>query len=463
MEESRRKSILPLTVAKKSAIPVAAQQDRVQTSTCEPSTTLTTSDTGLKLLALGKSRSVRRKGPENHVVEPGLGRKGSIYVDSKAPRASGIIPPRLNYDKTPSRSFSKQTAQLSDGPGNINAATNYQSEAEDFPKISCTTRSGGHERSVSVTRPARAGNTLLLRGRSSSKQISASHTPSMNMLPPKQDQRPAFSTLQQHFTPKKSSKASTTSFFAPPPSNQELDDKSISAIARLQMELAQLHLLHRDSNATQAQWENSAERSLRSRFECLSRQHVELKEIACESQALINQSALLVWCQQLSDVEIAEKVQLLSRCILDIGSILDSESKLPRVLRLFEAWSDRASRIHESRRYSDHAASLSLDFVENIGDGWRAEVDSINKKLSSLSRELDSLGEVREESSVGRVLVMLKSIVSNILVELGLISSMEYEIMTQEISWVQDKIGSLADDVDRDIAASYKGVWHDEE
>ena len=459
--------MLPLVSARKSTVQVTAQQDRLdRASISERLSTQTESDAVLTPLDLGRSRSFRKKGPESHIAKPELEGKGSLNIDVKAPRASGIVARRSNYYRTTSGSVSNQVAQFSDGSSNINAVTNRQSEAGVPLKPSRTTGPVGHERTVSVTKPARAESKLQRHGRSSSKQLSASHTPSLNLLPPRQDQRPAFSTLQQHFSPKKSNKAPTASFFAPVSSKQELDGKSLSEIARLQMELTQLYLLHRNSTATQAQWEKSAERSLQRRFERLSRQHVELKEIACESQALINQSALLLWCRQSSDAEIAEKLQLLSRCILDIGSMLNSESKLEDALRLFEAWFDRVSRIQNSRRCLDHAVGLSLDFVESIGDGWTAEVDRLNKRLSSLSRELDSLGEVRKESSVSRVLVMLKSIVSNLLVELELIRSIEHEVMTQETSWVQDMIEGLTKEVDKDLTAmatSHRGAWHDKE
>ena len=454
VEESRRRSMLPLVTGKKSIVQVAAQQDRDGQASIPA--VLTPSD-------LGRSRSSRRNVPENHIAKPGINGKGSTKIDVKAPRASGILAPRSDNYRTPSTSVSQQPSQLLNRPANTSAVRYRQSDAEIPLKKSGTTKPIAHERTSSITKQARAESTLHQHGPTTNKQLPVSHMPSTNLLPPRKDQRPAFSTLQQHFSPKKSGKAPTSSFFVSPSNKQVLNDKSFTETAFLQMELTQLHLLHRSSTATHAQWEKSAEWSLQRQFETLSRQHVELKEIACESQALINQSALLLWCRQVSDVDVAEKVKLLSRCILDIDSMLNSESQLPLVLRQFEVWSSRASRIQNPRRYSDHAVGLSLEFVETIGDGWIAEVESLNKKLSCLSRDLDSLGDAHEESSVSRVLVMLKSIVSSVFVELKLIRSIEYEVMIQEASWVQDMIESLADDVDHDVATSYKGAWHNEE
>ncbi len=465
-EEPRRRSMLPqLTTVRKSKAQIARQDYGEQTSMGR-SSCQTKSDGAPIPPDLGRSRSIRRNESENPITKHGLERTVLIEDEVKDPRASGIVAPRSNYNKTPSRSASRSTVQLSDQPADTTLGQYHQSTSEVSKNESKTTKAVGHRRNMSVTKQPQLESTFQRHVRSSSKQLSASNLPCMSLLPSKKDQRPAFSTLQQHFTPKKTTKAPTASFFAPPSSKQHHDDTSLVEMGHLQMELAQLHLLHRSASTIQAQWEKSAERSLQRRFGSLSKQHLELKEIACESQALINQSGLLSWCRKLSDVQIAEKVQLLSRCIVEIGSMLDSQSRYSCLISLFEAWSEEASRIRATRDHSIHGFGLNLDFVESIGDGWTAEVVTLNKKLSSISRELESLGEVPKESSVSRVLVMLKSMVNNLKFELEFIRSIEHESMTQEISWVQDRIKDLADDVDNDInamASTYKGIWYDEE
>ena len=467
-EESRRRSMLPqLTTVRKSTAQTARQDHCGQTLMIGRSTCQATKSVGAPIPPnLGGSRSIHRIESENPTAKHGLEGIVLIKDEVKAPRTSGIVAPRSNYHKTPSRSNSRSNAQLSDQPADTTLGQLRQPSSEVLKSESKTAKPVGHRRNMSVTKQPQLESTLQRPIRSSSKQSSVSNLPSMSLLPSKKDQRPAFSTLQQHFTPKKTTKAPTASFFAPPSSKQHHDDTCLGEIGHLQMELAQLHLLHRNASTIQAQWEKSAERNLQCRFENLSKQHLELKEIACESQALINQSALLLWCQNLSDVQIAEKVQLLSWCFVETGGMLDSQSRYSRIISLFAAWSDRASQIRVARDHSIHGFSLNLDFIESIGDSWTTELVTLNKKLSSISRELESLGEVPKESSVSRVLVVLKSIVSNLMVELEVIRSIEDEIMTQEISWVQDMIKNLADDVDDDVnamASSYKGVWRDEE
>ncbi len=467
-EDTRRRSMLPqMTTTKRNLPPVEARQDHNdQMPMAERPLGRTKSDATAISSGTRRTRTIQRLGSEVHITEPLLEKKTPTNAEVKAPRVSAIVAPRSEYSRMPSRKFSKPIAPISEISADTTAVQSRRPASEVRSNEPQTIRPFGHTVTMSAMKQARPESTIPRHGRSNSRQLSANIVPPMSLPPSKQEQRPAFSTLQQHFTPKKVTKAPTASFLGPPPGKQDGDNTLPGEISRLQMELAQLHLLHRDSIKIQAQWEKSAERSLQRRFESLSKQHVELKEIACESQALINQSTLVAWCQHLSDFEIAEKVQILSRCIVEISSILSFDSKISRIFRLFEAWSTRASWIQEIRRHSTKGEGQALEFIEGIGDDWKAEVDILNTKLSYLSRELKSLGEVRERSSISRVLVMLQSIVSNLTCGHDLIRRIEHEVMAQETVWVQEMVKNLGNNVANDIdaiATSHKGIWHNED
>ena len=459
--------MLPMKTGRKNLIQVGTRQDRNdQASMTERIICRANIDTIPVPSGLERSQSHRRGASHNQSKQLVLERESSTNIEGRAPRTSGIIAPGSNYYNAPSRNAPKPIVPLFNRLSETNAIEHPQSTSEVPLRGPSASRSVSHARTRSEMTQARPDSTDQRHGRSSSKQLSASTKSIVNLPPSKKDQRPTFSTLQQHFTPKKAIKVPSASFFAPPLGEQDREDASLGEMVRLQMELAQLHLLHRDSMTIQAQWENSAERRLQHRFVSLSQQHCELKEIACESQALINQSALVEWCQDLSDVEIARRVQLLSHSIIEIGIMLNSENKIPRVLKSFQAWSDRVSLIHKSRSHSVHGASRNLDFIESIGDAWTADIDAIERKLSSLLREIGSLGEVQVKSSISRVLLLLKSIVSNSTSEIELVRSIEHEVMSQEISWVQDMVQNLATEADNNVdttAVSSKGVWHTEE
>ncbi|KAJ4293075.1 hypothetical protein N0V90_008357 [Kalmusia sp. IMI 367209] len=78
---------------------------------------------------------------------------------------------------------------------------------------------------------------------------------------PRKLARPAFSTLQQHFTPKKTGKAHISTFLhaTAEPANQFLAPDVIS----LQNELLQLCILHESSTSIQTRWELSAQQTLK--------------------------------------------------------------------------------------------------------------------------------------------------------------------------------------------------------
>lgn len=294
-------------------------------------------------------------------------------------------------------------------------------------------------------------------GRSVSQQLRPTATPSGSSLRTPsfrqslmKTQRPAFSVMQQQFTPKKSNKSRPTS-----PSSQSTNKDEIPSadVFHLQMELAQLHLLHRSAAPVQAQWEQSARESFQHRFDALCERHVELKEIAHQQQTLINQIALVQWSQSRSGAQIAEKVQLLSRNVSDVCNLLDAEGKYTRILEIFESWFTQALDIRGQREAKTTKAERGLSFNEGIGDGWKAETMVLERELTYCLRDLKGFGNVRQTSSLGRILSLYGKMVVSLLEELDIIQWIENEIMVQETSWVESTIHKLASNVSDDIGS----------
>ena len=260
------------------------------------------------------------------------------------------------------------------------------------------------------------------------------------------DQRPAFSVKQQHYTPKKTAKQLASSVASLP------DEVPSADVFELQMELAQLHLIHRSAATVQHQWEQSAKESFRSRFDALCTRHLELKDISYQQQRLVNQLAIVQWSQGRSGPQVAEKIHLLSRNITELCSLLKTEGKYNRILEVFEAWFDQALKVREARGPPDvENTQNNLELVEGIGDGWKAEAMVLERELAYYSREFKAFGDVRSGSSLGRIKSLYSRLVSNLLIELDLIQSIEHEIMNEEAIWVESTIGTLSSDVSSDI------------
>ena len=278
---------------------------------------------------------------------------------------------------------------------------------------------------------------------SSSKALSQG--PSSRKYP-----RPAFSSMQQHLNPKKSTLTDLSTPSSQPANKDEIPSADVF---HLQMELAQLHLLHRSAFSVQVQLEESAKRSYEHRFNALSERHTELMEVAHQQQTLVNQLALVQWSQDRSGAQIADKVQLFSHNISDICNLLMSEGKLTRILEIFESWFAQALQVRRQRESSGRKLGRDLGFIEGIGDGWKAEAMLLERELTYSARDFESFGEVQSTSSLGRILSLYRKLMVGLLEELDLIQSIENGIMTQETSWIESTIHNLASNFSEDISS----------
>lgn len=263
-----------------------------------------------------------------------------------------------------------------------------------------------------------------------------------------EDPRPAFSAMQQRFGSNTSNLPNLSTLSSQPANKDEIPSADV---CHLQMELTQLHLLHRSALFVQAQWERSARWSYEQRFNTLYERHTELKEVAHQQQTLINQLGLVQWSQDKSGAQIADKVQLLSHSISDICNLLVSDGKYTRILEIFESWFAQALRVRGQREPVGRKLDRDLDLIEGIGDGWKAEAMVLERELTYSARDLRSFGEVQKTSSLGRILSLYEKLMVGLLEELDLIQSIENGIMTQETSWVERTIDNLASHVTEEI------------
>ncbi|KAG6051674.1 hypothetical protein E4U17_006108, partial [Claviceps sp. LM77 group G4] len=153
----------------------------------------------------------------------------------------------------------------------------------------------GHGRSVSVDKASSC--TTPIRQQHEREKQPCSPTTAVASKP---HLRPAFSTLQQHYSPAKTQapKPLTSAILAPPsPSKLPANIAASAVTSKLQAELLQLHLLHRDAGAVYTEWQASAEDTLRSRFHDLkvdSGEAAERERSALEGE---NMLALRQWAR----------------------------------------------------------------------------------------------------------------------------------------------------------------------
>lgn len=272
------------------------------------------------------------------------------------------------------------------------------------------------------------------------------------------DQRPPFSALKQHFSPKKSLKAPTTSFSAQPKGNTHTTS---TEVFQSQIELMQLYLLHRSAAEVLVQWQQSADQSMKNRFTLFCKRQFNFQCYVRSQQASINQSALLAWCEDASNVELAQNVQLFSRNILELYRLVDSGGKYVSVLRQFESWFTSACYLQDSRKYT-RALRQSPDFIEGIGDDWKAEIAVLERKLATCSRQLRSIRKPQENSALGHVLSAFQTMVANLMDELDVIQRIEKDVLAQEISRIERQVEDLVkSDADLLTPVPNLGIWND--
>lgn len=316
-------------------------------------------------------------------------------------------------------------------------------------------------------------------------------------------QKPAFSTLQRHYSPAKSlaPKLPTSAFLAPPSPSKLPTNIAISAeTLKLQNELLRLHILHREASDVDAQWRSSAEEVLRARFSALAKASVEVSNLEVERLEKANVLAIRRWglngarnrssmafrssTNSVGEAELVptipdggsgpsmlleQKIQTLDSILVGLWNLTAPQTgKLPRVARQFDAWLQKVSTIMAARKSSTSATALLFSggagqqvllVSELDASSWRHDLASVSRKLQGWSAQLRELGGVpmprrdppREGdgagggsgqgvSSLEQVLSGCRELVGGTLAEIDVMEAIRRESLDSEERWIRDVI-----------------------
>jgi hypothetical protein len=272
--------------------------------------------------------------------------------------------------------------------------------------------------------------------------------------------RPAFSTLQQHFTPRKTSKAPTSTFLhpGPAPGAGHLPPE----ITSLQSELLQLHLLHASSAEATQQWNLDARRCLHKKFEEVASFYRAMLESERAGQEQKNLQALLEWSGGSSSVGLVEYIQILSGPLHELPSLLGAGGRFERLIGEFEHWISRVEHL-SSRRLTSTLNDGNSESVEGLGDSWKAENAALVRKVTSFARDLDQVQRPSEGSSIASIVDTCKALLNGLSEELHVIQTIEAAVVAKEKEWVEARlqafarnIGSTSVDGKEDVAAAWR-------
>ncbi|OHW91565.1 hypothetical protein CSPAE12_09870 [Colletotrichum incanum] len=278
----------------------------------------------------------------------------------------------------------------------------------------------------------------------------------------------AFNTLQQHYSPAKSlaPKPLTATYLAPPsPSKLPTNVALTAETARLQTELLQLHLLHRDLPQTTAEWHASARMTLAARHASLGKSSADLARLEADAAERLNVAALRRWAQPSpggargSAATLEDKIQRLDALLTSLWSLDAPGGKHNRLVRAFERWASALPDLEAARARAedsgDPSALLDANAEVRFGDGldarWKEEAAALVRKLEGWDAQLreleyvevgedeggDSSNSKTQVSSLKRMLDGCGSLVRDMLDELAVMEEIEAAAVERETEWIR--------------------------
>ncbi|KAF2838009.1 hypothetical protein M501DRAFT_986195 [Patellaria atrata CBS 101060] len=282
--------------------------------------------------------------------------------------------------------------------------------------------------------------------------------------------RPAFSTFQQHYSPKKTNKAPSSSFLVP---MVEPNASGPSQASRLQTELLQLHSLHSSSASVCRQWESSAKHRLDDLFESVVVEYGIMRKAEREAQEQVNMIALQEWSSGIEGFGLSENIQLLGSLLYELPGLTDENGRYTRVVNEFEMWVSMVRQIRGDYSgfnkqvilgKSEALSVANLRYVESIGDAWKVENAALTRKLSILARDVEKIIQPSPRSSVARIMQNCQALLKGMLGELLAMLDLQAEVMNRERKLVEGGLAAISHDIEtcfelEDQEDHVKGRW----
>ncbi|KAL8926343.1 MAG: hypothetical protein Q9172_001794 [Xanthocarpia lactea] len=257
------------------------------------------------------------------------------------------------------------------------------------------------------------------------------------------------SRMSQHTTSAVSSR-SAASMSGPNETLSDCSEALPEEHRHIQIELLRLHILHSTSATIQSQWRTSAKTHFHKRFSLLKERHTEIADISYQTQQLKNRSALVDWCRNAQASEVGERIHILSGSIHEVYDDQGLGGKYSFTVESFQAWYNRAQEVRETRKLDIMPDIAHVRYVEAIGTVWQNDVNILQRRLSTMTGDLRTLGSARASSSLGKILVLLQDLVIDMLTELDCMRSIESELVAQEKLWFEEEVTTLSSKVDNE-------------
>jgi hypothetical protein len=414
---------------------------------------------------LKRTSSVRDSSQQSVVAPVRTTRPLSVASSANVPRMNGSLP----RPRPVSIESSSSLAQKSQPYGQVLVGQSASAQVLTQPRISLHSRnqSTGKPTMPKIYRQWQVGPPNIdlsasPHGRMSQTDLQSSgRGQALSKTPKAVASKPPFSTFQQHFSPKKTSKVPS-----PSPSGGQSDlphaastvspatneysgpgdgTTTVSAeISRLQDELLQLQLMHDLSSSQQKKYLENTRRKFADEFAVLSQDY---RELMAQEHAYDTTSNCMALQQWLSEGELPglEKMQTLARCVQDVTTLTAPNGNFHIVMEEFEAWFERMILISNSRCSGTALLEYHDVLVGPLSQGWHNSVAVLHRKLDHCSQVLSNLGSARNGSGLAIVLDTHKLFVDNLRAELAHSRTIEEIALQQEQIWIDKSIATIMD------------------
>lgn len=381
-----------------------------------------------------------RLGSDAAAQSSGMKRTGSTRLPQSPRTGVPSIPSRTTSVKNADGLSRKPSAREGHarGASTTTSGTSIvekRSSAAKQRPLSTVGASAAKESEATQTSPPRSA--VMSRGR-----------PGSHMPPPK----PAFNTYQQHYSPAKGSLPKPSIPSAKDTRSAPLlaEDEPVSLdIAKQQIELLQLSLLHQASAQCGADFSTSARRKIGRKHTKLRKEYESIRATELVHQRALNLAALESWCSD--PAMLVENLQILSLVHSDLEGLTGEGSRHADLINTFEDW------------IATSQDSLTSGFVQSLPEGWHSAHSSLALKLRSIQRNLGVLRPPERSDDASALDIVLrgcKALVDGMLKELELMIKLEKEVLAKERTRVEEEVRSLVlDDVGMSQASHWVPAW----
>jgi len=221
-------------------------------------------------------------------------------------------------------------------------------------------------------------------------------------------------------------------------------------IAKQQIELLQLSLLHQASTKCNAEYTATAKRKLGRKHGKLRKEYENIRATELVHQRALNLAALETWCAD--PAMLVENLQILSLVYSDLEALTEEGSRHAELLRMFETWVETSQDTE------------TADFVQPLPDDWYQAHSSLALKLRSIQRNLGVLRPPAagrdDATALDIVLKGCKALVDGMLKELDVMGRLEKAVLARERTRVEDEVSMLVlDDVGMAQAQPWVPAW----